>query len=257
MRILSRLSVATLAITASLVSLASPSPAQMMEPNSPSSPSSPEPQQSSPPPPTTTEITFTDISGNVYKPEILEAASLKIIQGFPDGTFRPKQAVTREQAISMIVDALNTVVPIDVNEKPTRRARPYLDIKPDRWSAAKINWAQWNFSVLQAGTYTGNFRPTDPIKRSTLINFLRSAAENLKLKLGRTSSYLNPTQKPVVFSDVAGIDKQLTEQMSAYCGIASPLNEKGNKFAPDQPAARDYTAAAIVRTLKCVKNDKK
>jgi hypothetical protein len=221
----------------------------MVEPESPSSPA---PQQSSPP----AETTFSDISGNVYKPEILEAYRLKIVQGFPDGTFRPQQAVTREEAISMIVDALNTVVPIDVNEKPTRRARPYLDIKPSRWSAAKINWAQWNFSVLQAGSYTGNFRPTDPIKRSELINFLRSAAENLKLKLGRTS-YLNPTQKPIVFSDVASIDKQLTEQMSAYCRVASPLNEKGNKFAPNQPANRDFTAAAIVRTINCVKNEKK
>ena len=247
---LTRLYVATFAITVSLASLTSPTLAQMMEPDNTSSPA---PQQSSPPP---DETTFSDISGNVYKPEILEAYRLKIVQGFPDGTFRPQQAVTREEAISMIVDALNTVVPIDVNEKPTRRARPYLDIKPDRWSAAKINWAQWNFSVLQAGSYTGNFRPTDPIKRSELINFLSSAAENLKLKLGRTS-YLNPTQKPIAFSDVAGIDKQLTEQMSAYCRVASPLNEKGNKFAPNQPAKRDFTAAAIVRTINCVKNDKK
>jgi len=245
-----RLYLTTLVIAASLASLTSPSLAQMMEPESPSSPP---PQQSSP---TTTETIFSDISGNVYKPEILEAYRLKIVQGFPDGTFRPQQAVTREEAISMIVDALNTVIPINVNEKPTRRALPYLDIKPSRWSAAKINWAQWNFSVLQAGNYTGNFRPTDPIKRSELIIFLSSAAENLKLKLGR-SSYLNPTQKPIVFSDVAGIDKQYTEQMSAYCRVASPLNGKGNKFAPDQPAARDFTAAAIVRMLNCVKNDKK
>jgi hypothetical protein len=153
------------------------------------------------------------------------------------------------------VDALNTVTPIDLNETPTSRVRPYLDIAPTRWSAAKINWAQWNFDVLRTGSISGNFFPTDPISRSTFLNLLRSAGENLKVRLYKTSTYLNPNRPPVNFSDVSGFDKQLTLQMSAYCGVASPLNEKGTKFAPNKPTHRDYAAAAILRLLTCVKND--
>jgi hypothetical protein len=48
-----------------------------------------------------------------------------------------------------------------------------------------------------------------------------------------------------------GYDKVLTMQMSAYCRVASPLNEEGDAFAPTEPAHRDYTAAAIVRALEC------
>jgi hypothetical protein len=198
--------------------------------------------------------TFTDINGNPYQSEIEEAARMKIVVGFPDNTFRPQESVTREQAISMIVDALNTLVPIDVNEQPTRRVRPFLDVEPSRWSATKIAWAQWN--ILPQGTPTGRFRPTDKITRAELLAFLRRAAETLKVKMGKTS-VLNPTQKPITFSDVSGYNQQLSEQMSAYCGIASPLNEKGNQFAPSRPAQRDYTVVAIVRTLKCVQNDPK
>ncbi|WP_353671842.1 S-layer homology domain-containing protein [Synechocystis sp. LKSZ1] len=199
-------------------------------------------------------ITFSDIDRNVYKSEILQAAQLGIVQGFPDGTFRPNQPVTREQAVSMIVDAINTLTPVDLKATPTAPVRPFTDIDSSRWSAAKISWAQWN--IWPAGTPTGKFRPTDNITRAEMVSFLRRAAERIKINLGRSPA-LTPTQKPLQFSDVSGFNQQLTLQMSAYCRVASPVNEKENKFAPNQPANRDYAAAAIIRTLNCVKNDNK
>lgn len=201
-----------------------------------------------------TMTSFSDIDQNVYKNDILQAAQLGIVRGFPDGTFRPNQAVTREQAISMIVDAINTLTPVDLNATPTSPVRPFTDIDSNRWSAAKINWAQW--SIWPAGTPTGKFRPTDNITRAELVSFLRRAAERIKTNLGRSPA-LTPNQKPLQFSDVSGFNQQLTLQMSAYCRVASPVNDKGNKFAPNQPASRGYTAAAMIRTLNCVKNDNK
>ena len=195
---------------------------------------------------------FTDVKGNAYESEIEQAANMLIVSGFPDQTFRPEETVTREQAISMIIDGLQTLVAVNINEKPTSPVRPFLDVPSSRWSAAKINWAQWN--ILPEGTATGNFRPTDYITRAELLAFLRRSAELVKAKLGR-ETVLNPNKQAIKFTDVSGYNEQLTKQMSAYCRIASPLNEKGNNFAPNQPAKRDYTAAAILRTINCVKND--
>ncbi|MDJ0578783.1 S-layer homology domain-containing protein [Crocosphaera sp.] len=195
---------------------------------------------------------FTDIKDNPYESEIDQAANMLIISGFPDKTFRPEETVTREQAISMIIDGLQTLVAVNINEKPNRRLRPFLDVDDSRWSAAKINWAQWN--IIPEGTATGNFRPTDYITRAELLAFLRRSAELLKAKLGR-ETVLTSNKKEVKFSDVSGYNQQLTLQMSAYCGVASPLNEKGTNFAPNEPAKRDYTAAAILRTINCVRND--
>jgi hypothetical protein len=42
--------------------------------------------------------------------------------------------------------------------------------------------------------------------------------------------------------------------MSAYCGVASPLNETGNAFNPNQAARRNYAAAATLRMLNCIRN---
>lgn len=198
--------------------------------------------------------TFSDIKGNVYNPEIEKATELKIITGFPNNTFRPNQSVTREQAVSMIIDAIQTIEPIDINEEPKSSVRPYLDVDKDRWSYPKIKWFQWN--IDPQGSLTGNFRPTDEITRTELVGFLRTAAEFLKIQMGK-SSYLTPMTEEIKFSDVSGYDLQLTIQMSAYCDIASPVNEKGSKFAPKKSASRAYTAAAIVRMLDCIQKDPK
>ncbi|MTF38845.1 S-layer homology domain-containing protein [Cyanobacterium aponinum] len=193
--------------------------------------------------------TFTDIKGNVYEQEINRATELNIVAGFPNQTFRPNQPVKREEAISMIVEALGTLTEIDLKEAPTTRTRPYLDVDENRWSYDKITWAQWN--IQPEGSATGNFRPDDYITRTELVDFLRRAAEFLQVKLGK-SSFLTPTVKEITFSDVSGYELQLTRQMSAYCNVASALNEKGDKFAPKKSANRDYTAAAIIRMLDCV-----
>ena len=196
---------------------------------------------------------FSDIKGNVYKPEIEAAVNLGIISGFPDGTFRPNERVTREQAVSMITDALNAISPIDFDARPTSRVRPFLDVQPDRWSYSKITWAQWN--IAPEGTPTGKFRPEDDITRANLVAFLRESAEFLQIKLGG-SSFLEATQEPIKFTDVSGFNQQLALQMSAYCQVASPLNETGTKFAPNAAAKRDYTVAAIMRMLNCVKESR-
>ena len=193
---------------------------------------------------------FPDIENNVYKAEIEEAVKLGIVEGFPNGTYRPKQSVTREQAAVMIVQAINSEIEVDLDEKPRRRVRPFLDVPSNRWSAKHIKWLQWNLFPAGSSQLTGNFRPEDPITRIELVDFIRRTAEAMKSKV-RGNAELIETEEPLVFSDVSGYDKVLTMQMSAYCRVASPLNERGNRFAPDRSASRDYTAAAIVRGLKC------
>ncbi|MCT0253367.1 S-layer homology domain-containing protein [Synechocystis sp. CS-94] len=130
-----------------------------------------------------TAVTLTDITKNSYQKEIVQAQQLNVVQGFPDGSFRPNQPVTWEQA--------------------------------------------------------------------DLVSFLRRAPEWIKTNLGQPP-VLSPTQEAIAFTDISGFNQQLTDQMSAFCQVASLVNEKGTKFAPNQPAHRDYTAAPIVRTLNCL-----
>lgn len=192
---------------------------------------------------------FPDIKDNVYKTEIKEAAEMGIVKGFPDGTFRPNETVTREQAAVMIVKAIEKVITIDLNNKP-RKFQPFQDLPADRWSAKYIYWLQSNVYPANAAQLTGNFRPEAPITRTALVELLKWTAELVNIKL-RASAELVETQEPTIFSDVYGADKVLTMQMSAFCNVATPLNEKGDKFVPLKQAHRDYVAAAIVRAVNC------
>ncbi|ELS02282.1 putative S-layer protein [Xenococcus sp. PCC 7305] len=198
------------------------------------------------------QTTFSDIEDNVYETEIGKASEMGIVKGFPDGTFRPDDTVSREQAAAMIVQAINGIVSIDLDSRPPQRSNvnPFNDVSDDRWSAKAINWMQWNLYPANVAQLTGNFRPEDPITRIELIDFLRRTGELVSIKL-TGSAELDETVEPIKFTDVVGYDQVLASQMSAFCRVASPLNEEGDAFAPNEKATRDYAVAAIVRAVTC------
>ena len=200
-------------------------------------------------------ILLADINTNVYKANIEKAVSMGLVAGFEDNTFRPQENVTREQLISMAVDGIGTVYKVDLNAQPKRDMIPFKDVDGSRWSAQKIKWAQWNF--MNVGNPNNTLQPTEPISRAELIDTMRRMAIHLKNQLGLPRE-LQQTQQPVQFSDISGNwAETVITQMSGYCGIATAVDEKGTKFAPDSKATRDYTAAVMVRVLECVKAEAK
>jgi N-acetylmuramoyl-L-alanine amidase len=82
---------------------------------------------------------------------------------------------------------------------------------------------------------------------------MRRAAEYAKTVQGQPAT-LQGNRPAVSFTDTTSHwSNAIVSQMSTYCGVASALNERGNSFAPDSPAQRNYAAAATVRMLNCVK----
>ncbi len=196
-------------------------------------------------------ITFRDVDDNIYQSQISEAVEMGLVSGFDDNTFRPDQPVTREQVISMAVDAIGTVYKVDLSATPERDVVPFKDVDSSRWSAKKIKWAQWNF--LNIGNPNNTLQPDEPITRAELIDTMRRMAIHLKNRLNLPRE-LQQTQEPIAFSDTSDSwANTVITQMSGYCGIATPLNEEGTEFAPDAKATRDYTATVMVRVLECVK----
>ncbi len=198
--------------------------------------------------------TFQDIAGDIYAQEIQKAVEIGFISGFAeDNTFRPTQPLTREQLVSMVLDALKRLPGVNLQLPTQTTASPYRDVEANRWSAAKIQFARDNRIV--SGYEDGTFRPTQPVTRAELIAVLRRAAEYGRTLLGKPPQ-LVPTQPPLTFSDTATHwSNTLVTEMSAYCRVASPLNEQGTEFAPNTPAQRNYAAAATLRMFNCVQSD--
>jgi N-acetylmuramoyl-L-alanine amidase len=201
---------------------------------------------------------FRDIANDIYKSEIEQAIAMGFIAGFKeDNTFRPQQPLTREQLVSMIIGALDTVP--ELKQKmaiPSQiSASPYPDVNASRWSAAKIEWAKQNQIVK--GYPDGSFKPDKPVTRAELIAVLRRAAEYAKIQRG-LSPELTSAQSPMTFLDTNGHwGEPLIAQMSSYCRVASPLNESGNSFHPNSASGRDYAAAATLRMSNCLKTETK
>lgn len=193
---------------------------------------------------------FRDIDRDIYQSEIERAVALGFIAGFKeDNTFRPTTPLTREQLVSITLEALKTLPNSKIQVPATTAAAPYADVAPSRWSAAKIQWAKENEIVK--GYPDGSFKPTQAVTRAELVAVLSQAAEYGKSRGGAASTLTGK----VAFSDTAGHWSQsLVEQMSARCRVASPVNETGDRFAPDSPALRNYAAAATLRMLECLKS---
>lgn len=104
-----------------------------------------------------TENSFSDVSDSIwYNNAISTCAKAGILSGYPDGTFRPNQSITREEFAAIAARFASDEVP---------SGGMFSDIA-GRWSehdierAAAMGWIKGN---------NGKFRPTEPITRAEVI----------------------------------------------------------------------------------------
>ncbi|MBD2579214.1 S-layer homology domain-containing protein [Oscillatoria sp. FACHB-1406] len=213
------------------------------------------------------ERQFLDIEGDTYVGEIDTAARSGIVSGFPDRTFRPRESLTREQLLSIMVDAMPKVplTNLNLSSPPTPKplpkvptqvsSNPFPDTSKNRWSAAKIQYMK-DLGIIR-GYPDGTFRPTQTVTRAELIVMLDAVDRFLVEWRGNwdAQQFLGALP-PLPFSDVRGHwAENKIQQMSSYCfqqRVATYLDEKGTKFAPNAPAQRNYAAAATLRAVQCL-----
>jgi hypothetical protein len=200
-------------------------------------------------------LEFPDIDGNLYETEILKAANTyHIISGYEDGTFKPTNAITREQGLAMLINAIQElarddgaiVIPDDLTEPP------FEDVPIDHKSAGQFYYAKEN--GILSGDEMDRAHPDSSMSRAELIAMVNGGLQ-VVVELNYTPTttpgeVVEPIKSPVQFSDIGNHwGKAVIREMGTY-GIASPLNETGNQFAPATEAQRDYTAAALVRLME-------
>lgn len=226
-------------------------------------PTRPQPQ----PQPT---LAFPDIRGNRYATEINRAAELGVISGFPeDNTFRPTGSLTREQAVSVVIETAAQILPTSLIAERDQQvfSPPFPDVAVNRWSAVKIRQAQ-QLGIVRGDAGTGLFRPTDNVSRAELmammnrLSLIRANVDTFDPTGTQVPGFEDlpttlPTNvsNPPNFTDISGHWGAATiQQMAGYCGVATPLNETGTNFAPNTMALRDYTAATAARMVDCPAN---
>ena len=211
-----------------------------------------------------TPIQFRDVAGDIYAKEIEQAVSQEIMAGFEDQTFRPQAPLTREQLLSIVVNAMQKV-PLENSYQGTKptlppiptqvTTNPFPDVDKTRWSAPKIQYLK-NLGIVR-GYPDGTFRPTQTVTRAELIVMLQAIDRYLVEFRGNWDGrrvFTPPV--PLRFSDIQNHwARDTILQMSSNCHegqVATFLNETGTRFAPNAIAQRNYAAAATVREVRCL-----
>jgi len=164
-----------------------------------------------------------------------------ILAGYPDGTFKPDENVTRAEFAAMITKALG------IRGKKDFSVTNYNDLSPKHWAYRDIETA--THYGLMIGTPENNFMPNGQVKRVEVIMTIMSAL-NLR--------ELTPEQAREYLSEYKDLD-ELPEWALTRTGKAQQLNaivvrpwEQG-LLMPERAATRGELAVFLYKMMERVK----
>ncbi|MBA4337001.1 hypothetical protein C0416_04505 [bacterium] len=176
---------------------------------------------------------FWDIEGSEYEWYIEELASMGIIKGYSDGSFRPDEPVTRAEMAKMVLMAANLeTMPCDED-----RNKFFSDL--DNWQAPWVN-AGYRMDIIEG--YSGYesgvrlFKPNNNVNRVEGVKLVLAAFGRRPLDLGKTS-----------FSDVHDWMVPWIEDAYRIGLIDRPSN---GRFYPGDAMTRGMAAKVIVKMLQ-------
>lgn len=108
---------------------------------------------------------FSDISSHWAKACILALAEQRIVNGYPDGSFRPNASITRAEMAALMYVAFP-------DAPTTRQSVSFLDVPSNHWAHRAIRWAYER--GFFSGYPDGNFQPSQPISRLQAVVVLVS-----------------------------------------------------------------------------------
>ena len=173
---------------------------------------------------------FQDIQGHWAQAYIEALASKDVIAGFPDGTFRPSEPVTRAQFAAIIAKAFSPAAQKSAND--------FVDVRRDYWAYQAIQTAyRGDFLSGYPGLV---FRPEERIPK---VQVLVSLVSGLKLRSEDTSvlsAYTDTSQIPnYALTAIAGATKNKLV-------VNYPTR---NQLSPNQNASRAEVAAFVYQAL--------
>jgi hypothetical protein len=179
------------------------------------------------------QTSFTDVQSNYWASQFIQELSKRnIIAGFPDGSFRPEDAVTRAQFAAMLNKAFN--------KSAQRQVINFNDVANNYWA---YNAIQQSYVTGFLSGYPGNrFEPNQPIPRQqvlvSLANGLNYAAS------GNINTNLQ------YFNDATNISDYARSPIAAAVEKRLVVNYPNVKFLnPTTNATRAQVAAFIYQAL--------
>ncbi|KYG90537.1 S-layer homology domain-containing protein [Metasolibacillus sp. FSL K6-0083] len=198
------------------------------KPNNASTPEQPN-QPAAPP----QKVSFKDIGSHWAKSDIEAAVAQGLLKGYEDNTFKPNNNLTRVQAVSILVRALNLT--------STSNA-PFTDISSYSEETKREIAAAYEANLLVGKS--NKFSPSSPISREELAVMLANAYTHQNGK-----AYLATNIAPL--SDIAKLQKESQQAITFLYDFEIAQGADGS-FNPANFITRAHAAKMYVNFLKVV-----
>lgn len=173
---------------------------------------------------------FTDIAEHWAKSAILSAAGMKLVSGYPDGTFKPNAAITRAEFTVILANALKL--------EGAGSAAAFTDeAKIGGWAKQAI--ANAVEAGIVSGYADGSIRPNARITRAEMASMIARA---LKLSVEASAT--------TGFADDKDIPKWAIGAIEAVRKLGIVNGRSDNKFVPNGTATRAEAVTLLVRILE-------
>jgi hypothetical protein len=183
--------------------------------------------------PAAAQTTFSDVSSNYWAAQFIQQLSQRgVIAGFPDGSFRPEEPVTRAQFAAMVNKAFQ--------KAPQRQAINFVDVPSNYWGASAIQQA---YTIGFLSGYPGNrFEPNQAIPRQQVLVSLANGLEY------RPTATVETTLQS--FNDAYNIADYARSPVAAATEKQIVVNYPNVNFLnPTATATRAQVAAFIYQAL--------
>ncbi|GAX35763.1 S-layer homology domain-containing protein [Nodularia sp. NIES-3585] len=183
--------------------------------------------------PSLAQTRFSDVPSNYWAAQFIQQLSDRgVIAGFPDGSFRPEEAVTRAQFAAMINNAFQ--------KSPQRQAINFVDVPTNFWASNAIRQA---YTIGFLAGYPGNrFEPNQNIPRQQVLVSLANG-----LNYSPTANTQTTLQS---FSDSFNIADWARSPIAAAAERRIVVNYPNVQFLnPTATATRAQVAAFIYQAL--------
>ncbi len=107
-----------------------------------------------------------DVEGTDYEGAVARLGGLGVLKGYPDGTFKPENSITRAEFAVVVVKLLGLA---DAAEY-AGGATDFSDVPADHWASGYVNIAV-NRGIIK-GYPDGTFAPNNPVNYSEAVTML-------------------------------------------------------------------------------------
>lgn len=180
-----------------------------------------------------TATSFSDVQSNYWASQFIQSLAQRgVIAGFPDGSFRPDEEVTRAQFAAMLNKAFQ--------KNQIRQGTRFVDVRSNFWAASAIQQAYT--TGFMSGYPGSRFEPNQAIPRQQVLVSLANGLEYQAQ--GNVESTLQ------YFNDSTNIAGYARAPIAAATENKIVVNYPNLKFLnPERVATRAQVAAFIYQAL--------